>query len=240
MAFVPNSNHPQPLWRTPPTAYPTASGAASEVPSLLLHPWGTGFGTQKFAYQKWQNKIFPFVNFLVSHDGHFGLPPGGGGGFRGRGGWVRGLSRESRGNAQGQIRSIELIGPSGNGAAAHASGGARKCAHTWHQRPSLQKRPLPSDPHLAAVRQLWTASRPSSSPSLEHRLPVVWPTGGSACRAVCATAPSEMRWRGGGRKRGMRGYKLRNLDTRHGCDASLPWLILRGAINGNEEETTSA
>ena len=40
MAFVTDSNRPQPLWQPPPTACPTASGAASEAPSLLMHPWG--------------------------------------------------------------------------------------------------------------------------------------------------------------------------------------------------------
>ena len=39
MAFVTDSNRPQPLWQPPPTAYRTASGAVSEVPSLLIHPW---------------------------------------------------------------------------------------------------------------------------------------------------------------------------------------------------------
>ena len=37
-----NSNSPQPLWQPPPTALATAcrtaSGATSEVPSLLMHP----------------------------------------------------------------------------------------------------------------------------------------------------------------------------------------------------------
>ena len=40
MAFATDSNRPQPLWQPPPTACLTASGAASEVPSLLMHPWG--------------------------------------------------------------------------------------------------------------------------------------------------------------------------------------------------------
>ena len=35
MAFVTDSNRPQPLWQPPPTACLTASGAASEAPSLL-------------------------------------------------------------------------------------------------------------------------------------------------------------------------------------------------------------
>ena len=34
---------------------------------------GGGFGTQKCVYQKWPNRIFPIVNFVFSHDGHFGL-----------------------------------------------------------------------------------------------------------------------------------------------------------------------
>ena len=40
MAFITDSYRPQPLWQPPPTASPTASGAASEVPSLLMRPWG--------------------------------------------------------------------------------------------------------------------------------------------------------------------------------------------------------
>ena len=39
-AFVTDSNRPRPLWQPPPTACLTASGAASEIPSLLLHPGG--------------------------------------------------------------------------------------------------------------------------------------------------------------------------------------------------------
>ena len=45
----PGGRHPpqgpayaQPLWRPPPTACLTASGAASEVPSLLMHPVRVG------------------------------------------------------------------------------------------------------------------------------------------------------------------------------------------------------
>ena len=37
MAFVTDSNRPQPLRQPPPTACLTASGAASEVPSLPMH-----------------------------------------------------------------------------------------------------------------------------------------------------------------------------------------------------------
>ena len=44
---------------------------------------GWGAGTQNFVYQQWPDQIFPIVNFVFSHDGHFGLwgeGPGGGGG----------------------------------------------------------------------------------------------------------------------------------------------------------------
>ena len=44
MAFVTDSNRPQPLGQPPLTAYPTAPGAASEVPSLLMLPWGWAVG----------------------------------------------------------------------------------------------------------------------------------------------------------------------------------------------------
>ena len=37
-----DSNRPQPLWQSPPTACLTASGAASEVPSLPMHPCPRG------------------------------------------------------------------------------------------------------------------------------------------------------------------------------------------------------
>ena len=38
MAFVTDSNRPQPLWQPAPTACLTASGAGSEARSLLMHP----------------------------------------------------------------------------------------------------------------------------------------------------------------------------------------------------------
>ena len=44
---------------------------------------GGGSGTQRVVRQKWPNQIFPDANFVLSHDGHFGLEgggPGGGGG----------------------------------------------------------------------------------------------------------------------------------------------------------------
>ena len=39
MAFITDSKRPQPLRQPPPTADLTASGAASEVPSLSMRPW---------------------------------------------------------------------------------------------------------------------------------------------------------------------------------------------------------
>ena len=43
--------------------------------------------TEKIVCQQWPNMIFPTVNFVFSHDSHFGLggeagPGGGGGGTR--------------------------------------------------------------------------------------------------------------------------------------------------------------
>ena len=38
-AGLTDSNRPQPLWQPPPTAWPTAAGAASEVPSLRMHSY---------------------------------------------------------------------------------------------------------------------------------------------------------------------------------------------------------
>ena len=40
---------------------------------------GRGFWTQNLVYQKWPDQIFPIVNFVFSHCGHFGLGRGGGG-----------------------------------------------------------------------------------------------------------------------------------------------------------------
>ena len=39
MAFVTDSNRPQPLGQPPPIACLTASGTAFGVPPLLMHPW---------------------------------------------------------------------------------------------------------------------------------------------------------------------------------------------------------
>ena len=39
---------------------------------------GGGGGTKIFVYPKWPNQIFPVVNFVFSHDAHFGLGGGGG------------------------------------------------------------------------------------------------------------------------------------------------------------------
>ena len=43
---------------------------------------GGGSGTQKLVYQKWPDQVFPFIKFVFSHCGHFGL---GGGGSTGGG-----------------------------------------------------------------------------------------------------------------------------------------------------------
>ena len=67
-AFETDSNRPQPLGQPPRSACITAAGAASEVPSLRPGGWG-----HKFVYQKWPDQVFPFVNFVFSNDGHFGL-----------------------------------------------------------------------------------------------------------------------------------------------------------------------
>ena len=53
MVFVTDSNRPQPLRQPPPTACLTASGAASEVPSLLMHPWGGG-STAQHSTAQWK------------------------------------------------------------------------------------------------------------------------------------------------------------------------------------------
>ena len=52
MAFVTDSNRPQPLWQPPPTACLTASGTAFEVLSLLMHPLGGGGVTAPFRITK--------------------------------------------------------------------------------------------------------------------------------------------------------------------------------------------
>ena len=46
---------------------------------LLLSRGGRGTWTQNLVYQKWPDQIFPIVNFVFSHHGHFGLGRGGGG-----------------------------------------------------------------------------------------------------------------------------------------------------------------
>ena len=61
-------------------------------PGLCSRGGKGGSGTKKFVYQKWPDEISPIVNFVLSHDGHFGL---GGGGQGGGGSSLRGkkLSR---------------------------------------------------------------------------------------------------------------------------------------------------
>ena len=45
-----------------------------------IRRWRGGAGTQNFVHQKWSDQIFPILNFIVSHDGHFGLGEEGAGG----------------------------------------------------------------------------------------------------------------------------------------------------------------
>ena len=57
-------------------------GADGPEAGLLLSrggEGGRGFWTQNLVYQKWPDQIFPIVNFVFSHYGHFGLGRGGGG-----------------------------------------------------------------------------------------------------------------------------------------------------------------
>ena len=61
-------NPPPPPDQAPPTS-PTHGGVLERV--------GGGLGTQTFVYQKWPDQSFPTVNFVFSHDGHFGLGHGG-------------------------------------------------------------------------------------------------------------------------------------------------------------------
>ena len=56
--------------------YPTLWGTPRDV---LEERRGGGFGTQKYVHQKWPDQIIPMVNFVLSHDGDFGLEGGGGG-----------------------------------------------------------------------------------------------------------------------------------------------------------------
>ena len=80
-------------------------------------------GTQNFVYQKWPNQIVPVVNFVSSHDGHFGL---GGGGFR-PGGGGGGYPPSSYGTA---ILILPCLKPSAcvcSPAPVTQLGGCRRC-----------------------------------------------------------------------------------------------------------------
>ena len=74
-------------------APPWEGGGGGSIRGGGVLEGGGGSGTQKCVTQKWPNPIFPLVNLVSSHDGHFGLeglllrctgililPPGGGGG----------------------------------------------------------------------------------------------------------------------------------------------------------------
>ena len=87
IAFATDTNRPQPLGQPPPTACLTASGAASEVPPLLMHPFGAGgggveerrgggSGTHNVVHQRWPKLMFPFDKFTFPR---WNRGPGGGG-----------------------------------------------------------------------------------------------------------------------------------------------------------------
>ena len=88
MAFVTNSNRPQPRWQTPRTAHLTAPGTASEVPPLLMRPWGGGVWDSKVCVPKtpptrcsllFRCFVFPTMVTLVWGRGASGRGAGGGG-----------------------------------------------------------------------------------------------------------------------------------------------------------------
>ena len=58
-------------------------------------------GTLNFVYQKWHDQIFGAANFILCHDGHFGLGEGGGGRVSLNGGGGRGGPREGDGGGGG-------------------------------------------------------------------------------------------------------------------------------------------
>ena len=67
--------------KRPPKRWCTTE-PAGPCPGLLLSrggEGGRGFWTQNLVYQKWPDQIFPIVNFVFSHYGHFCLGRGGGG-----------------------------------------------------------------------------------------------------------------------------------------------------------------
>ena len=86
---------PLPLMPPPPRPPPPQTLATAHWPpattaplhlglGMAAHPYPgcvrreeEGSGTQKSVYQKWPEKIFPTVNLVFSHDGHFGLGVGG-------------------------------------------------------------------------------------------------------------------------------------------------------------------
>ena len=48
------------------------------IAGTVLHVGGGGDPGPQFVYLKWPDQIFPVVNFIFSHDGHFGRGRGGG------------------------------------------------------------------------------------------------------------------------------------------------------------------
>ena len=81
---------------------------------------GRGSGTQKFVYQKWHDRIFPIVNFVSSHDGHFGLEGGEGRALLEGEGGHRGSPRAVAERSQGMCKRL-----------GEAVSGGWKCGWGW-------------------------------------------------------------------------------------------------------------
>ena len=75
-AFATDSDRPQPPWQTPPTACLTAFGAASEVPSLLMRPWGGGPKPPRLWTKNGLNQFFfGNLHFSTGNSGSKGMSP---------------------------------------------------------------------------------------------------------------------------------------------------------------------
>ena len=56
-----------------PQAFAKPTNPHTHTPKEVLEAEeGGGSGIQKVVYQKWPNHILPVVNFVFSHNGHFG------------------------------------------------------------------------------------------------------------------------------------------------------------------------
>ena len=68
--------HCRPPWQC---GWPAWGGGGGGRASFEQGGGGGGVWTQNLVYQQWPDQIFPIVNFVFSHYGHFGLGRGGGG-----------------------------------------------------------------------------------------------------------------------------------------------------------------